>query len=125
MASFSLSVLRWSVLTQSADIIANAVGSSYRLHLGGNCFLETFPNSDKVHLTKYEQLYEDVVALNADEYIALTADQFHTVMARMCDIEAVIPELSLVIPCYMREDHKNQLGAAMCFECNPPGMFYD
>jgi len=125
VASFSLPVHRWSVLAQSADIIMNSVGSSYRLHLGGNCFVETLPNSDKVHLLKYEELYEDVVILNADEYMALTADQFHTVMTKMYDIDDVIPELSLVIPCYMRQDHQNQLGAAMCFECNPPGLFCD
>ena len=111
-------------MAQSADYIKDSIGTEYRLHLGGNYFAETLVFSDKIHLVKYEVLDENVTTICLDEYIQLSLSQFDTIISRLYDIESVIPELSLVVPCYMREDHQNQEGAALCHECNPCGLFY-
>ena len=34
-------------------------------------------------------------------------------------IRDIIPKLSQIFPCYMNEDHQNQMGMVLCRECNP------
>ena len=111
------------MLVQAADIIKNNVGTDYYFHLGANCFIETLSTSENIHFAKYEEIYEDVHALSVDEGIALNKSQFNVIVEKMCEIEAVIPELSAIVPCYLREDHQNQLGAMTCPECNPSKTF--
>ena len=122
--SVSLPLQRYSMLVQAADMIRNSVGVDYHFHLGAYYFVETLSTSDKIHFTKYEEIYEDLYGLCVDEEIALNLDQFNIMVGKMCEIDALIPELSSTIPCYLREDHQNQQGAMMCPECNPSKQFY-
>ena len=119
-------------MAHAMDTIIESVGTDYRLHVGGNYYVETMKFSDKIHLVKYEELhgndaedlYGNIMTVCVDEYILLTPTQFNIIISKIHDIDAVIPELSLVVPCYMRDDHQNQEGAAMCVECNPPGVYH-
>ena len=112
------------MFAQAADMIRNSVGVEYHFHLGAHFFVETLSTSDKIHFTKYEEIYEDVYGLCVDEGIALNLDLFNVIVEKMYEIEAMIPELVTIVPCYLREDHQNQLGALMCAECNPTNHFY-
>ncbi len=51
--------------------------------------------------------------------IALRFDEFKVLVQSVNDINCHVPELADVVPCSMREDHQNQLGALSCSECNP------
>ena len=37
----------------------------------------------------------------------------------VAEIAQAVPELSTVRPCYLEDDHMNQLGMLTCVECNP------
>lgn len=97
---------RYSLLVQAADIILNSVGVNYKFHLGGDTYVETADKSDKILFSKYDYL-NNVRALVVDESITLTTEQFVTLVSKMADIEASIPELTIISPCYLRDDHKN------------------
>ena len=97
-------------------MIANNIGSHYSYHLGANYYAETFRPSEYIHFTKYEENFDGLRAISLDEGISLTQQQFELIVSKMCEIEAVIPELSVTVPCYLAEDHMNQLGALMCVE---------
>ena len=63
--------------------------------------------------------------LCTDESFVLTRQLFTVIAENFWQIEDVIPKLSLIIPCYLKEDHQNQMGYFMCTECNPHGYEED
>ena len=102
-----------------------AIGTNHKVHLGGGFYVQTFYNSDNVHITKYEKTEKGLDLICTDESIVLTRQQFTIIADNFGQIEDVIPELSLIIPCYLKEDHQNQMGYFMCAECNPHGYEED
>ena len=124
-AEVSLNLQRWACLVQTADIMMTAVGTNHDVHLGGHFYVQTFYNSDNVHITKYEKTDKGALAVCMDQNMVLTKQQFRTIVDNFGQIEDVIPELSLTTPCYLSEDHQNQMGYYTCPECCPDGLEED
>lgn len=106
---------------QTVDVVKCAIGTNHQVHLGGGYYIETFFNSDNVHITKYDKQEDGICSISLAQSIVLTRYQFITISENFDKIQDVTPELSLIIPCYMNEDHQNQMGYAMCPECSPFG----
>ena len=111
----SLNMQRWACLVQTADITMTAVGTNHDVHLGGHFYVQT----------KYEKTVKGTLAVCVDQNMVLTKQQFRTIVDNFGQIEDVIPELSLTTPCYLSEDHQNQMGYYTCPECCPDGLEED
>lgn len=115
-----LPLQRYSRFVHGVDLIMNNIGADYSYHLGANYYAETFKKSDRIHFTKYDDRWDGLSVVSLDEGISITQKQFELIVSKVCAIEAVIPELSIITPCYLAESHKNHLNALSCDECNHP-----
>ena len=122
----SLNLQRWATLVHSTHMINSAIGTNHSVHLGGSVYAETFYMSDNVHITKYEKTKQGKYAICLDQNVKLSSNQFKTIIAHLDHIEYCVPELSIIRPCYLNDDHQNQMGYFQCSECNPdqePDLF--
>ena len=51
--------------------------------------------------------------------IHLTFEEFEKLKLVFDVLPMFVPEVEDVMPCYMQDDHNNQMGALRCKECNP------
>lgn len=114
-------------MAQCANNIRNDVGTEFNYHLGGNFYAETLTTTQNVHLLKYEQTYDDInewpYMMDTENKIALTTEEFDTYIANIDKIEKALPELSILKPCYLWDDHRFGEGTLVCSECNPNGCW--
>ena len=45
--------------------------------------------------------------------------EYEILKSLLSEIENLIPELENIVPCYLMDDHQNQLGMIKCRYCNP------
>lgn len=115
-----LPLKRYSILAQCAQSLRDSLGSANTYHLGGGYYAETTASSQNVHLTKYDyDIKSDTWAINVEDGVTLKQQQFDLFITYLQDVENVIPELTVLTPCYLQEDHQNQYGFLTCPECNP------
>ena len=93
--------------------------SSYSRHLGGNWYVSVTHGYRCVNIRRFwkPEGEEDLRATR--DGIALKFQQWEKLMGALDDVESYVPELRDAIPCMMRDDHMNQMGALRCSECNP------
>ena len=51
----------------------------------------------------------------------LTYERFDRLKNVISEIPHFLPELNMVVPCYLQDDHQNQMGALECRQCHPNG----
>lgn len=119
-----LSLQRYAVLAQCSELIMNSVGSTASYHLGSGYYAKTSTNTSEVEICKYDYDTQiGVLMLNYQERITLEKSQFEAFISLIQEIENVIPELSILIPCYLQEDHQKPGGHLTCPECTPVNSY--
>ena len=91
----------------------------YRCHLGGNNYVQVNSGFPVVDLRKFWLPGGKTDVQPTRRGIPLKFEEFDTLLKLKAEIEQVIPELNGTQPCWMDDDHMNQLGYLTCAECNP------
>ena len=110
------------MLIHGVDLIMNNFGSNYSYHLGGNYYVQTFKASPYIHFVKYDDNCSGTPVISLDEGIAITLIQFELFVSKVCEIEDVLPELSVLTPCYLTHDRVKGDEGSECEECYPKNL---
>ena len=115
----SLTLTRWKNFIDNIDSLDQALkdNHSYDNHLGGNVYCTVTEGSLCVDIRQYWKPEEKVVPTRKG--LCLRPIEYTTLRGLIRQIEQVLPELNTVVPCYLRSDHMNLLGALQCPECTP------
>ena len=121
----SLTLPRWKQLTEKADSVMKEVQKLVAeeevklfLHIGGNVHVSVNSGILAVDMRRW-WLPEDAGTLKPTRKgISLRLFEWERLMKYIPIINEAIPELSSVVPCYLRRDHDNQESAMECRECN-------
>ena len=123
---YTLPLQRWQQLTWYVEEIQQAVrdhneGKDVHLkhHLGRNNYVQVNTGFQVVDLRQWWLPADKDQIQPTKKGIALKFEEFDTLIKLKAEIEQVIPELNDTHPCWMGNDHLNQLGYLMCAECNP------
>ena len=121
----TLPLWRWIVFENQESEIVEAAAQYWKdrkeqqWHLGGGVYVtvnHTYPAIDIRHYWKPD---DAVKPCPTRKGVKLDRKQFNKLGDVMKVIRDFVPELNNTIPCYMREDHQNQIGMLRCKECNP------
>ena len=123
---YTMTLQRYQQLMWQKDEIEEAIRKHkagvdvhYSWHLGGNNYVQVNSGFPVVDLRKF-WLPEGKNQVQATRRgIPLKFDEYDTLIKLRAEIEQVMPELKDTEPCYMGNDHMNQLGYLRCTECNP------
>ena len=123
---YILSIKRWQQLMWHLDEIQQAVTDHkegkdvhFKYHLGRNNFVQVNRGFKVVDVRQF-WLPEGKTEIHPTRRgIAIKFDEFDTLIKLKAEIDQMIPELDQVQPCWLDNDHMNQLGALSCGECNP------
>ena len=85
---------------------------SYGHHIGGNVYGNAAENGVCVDIRQYWKPQEELVPTKKGICLRHLKEL-------LPEIGNALPELSVVVPCFLQSDHMNQLGALQCSECNP------
>lgn len=88
-------------------------------HLGANVFVSARQDNPCVDIRQYWKPSNYITIVPTKRGLCLRPTEFKALQSYISDIEKLLPELKDVIPCYMRDDHFNQLGMMSCKNCNP------
>ena len=127
---FSLSRQRWSILSSYVPEVNSCldedVGSETDhedcwkeesiLHLGGPIYLHACPICKTVQIAKCWLSIDGISPRNGEISISMTQKEWKNLCDILDDIRQTMHD---VVPCYLGEDHQNQLGMLKCAECNP------
>ncbi|KAK3085487.1 hypothetical protein FSP39_004116 [Pinctada imbricata] len=88
-------------------------------HLGANVFVSVRKDNPciDVRLNWRPPQGKEVVPTKVG--LCLRPDEYECLKDNITDIKGHLPELITVVPCYMRDDHQNQIGMLKCRNCNP------
>ena len=112
---YDIPIHRWSVFVHCVEKVKNAVGSKSGIHLGGGQYVQTDNNSQIVLFTQCQA--DNVGGYNTDQCLSLK--QFDIIIHNIDCIENALPELHIIVPCYVNDDHNTQEGRMLCQECTP------
>ena len=129
---FSLSKQRWSRLSSRAPEVSSRLAEDVDseadhedcwkeeaiIHLGGPMYLHACATCKTVTIAKCWLSLDGVSPRNGDVSISLTQKEWNNLCDLLHDIAKAM-DLCDVVPCYLDEDHQNQLGMLKCAECNP------
>ena len=88
--------------------------TNYKSHLGGNVYCTITEGSACMDIRQYWKRQEEVIPTKKGLY--LRPLEYIAVKELLTEIGRALPELDGVVPCYVQNDHMNQLGALRCSE---------
>ena len=90
------------------------------MHIGGNTFI-TAKNGFPVDIRQFWIPPNETELHPTRKGLVLTLPEWEDLVACMPTINN-IPEVQNVNPCYLGNDHQNQMGMLTCLECSPNGL---
>jgi hypothetical protein len=87
--------------------------------VGANVILKVIKDNPCVEVRKYCMPPNQTEVVPTKKGLCLRLTEYKALRDCVYDIENNLPELKNVIPCYMRDDHNNQLGMLKCNYWNP------
>ncbi|KAL4231803.1 Transcriptional coactivator [Mactra antiquata] len=121
-----LTLSRWKQFVIQLDEIDTSLKKScnnedveYQFHLGGNWHVSVSRGYYCVDIRKFWLPENEKEIVPSRKGIDLGPSEFRELKRLTGSIEDQLPELAEIVPCMMREDPQNQLGALQCSECNP------
>lgn len=121
----SLTLSRWVNFLSEADAIKGAISGmkaqhvmKLKRHLGGNYHVSVTSPYRVVEVREWRRDEGDKLQ-RGWKGITLQFPEWEELMLLADTIVSVLPEIKDTIPCYMRGDHQNQMGALNCAECCP------
>ena len=108
-------------LELSLDMIDSALQNKEDLqyHMGSNIFCTVKKDSPCVDIRQYWRPPNQKELVPTKKGLCLRPVEYRTLKSRVSELHKVIPELQTLVPCFLREDHMNQLGMLQCSNCNP------
>lgn len=115
----SLTLMRWKNWVDQIEYVDEALHEkkSYVSHLGGNVYCHLADKSVCMDIRQYWKPQEELVPTKKG--ICLRPQEYDRLKELLPEIGNALPELNVVVPCFLQSDHMNQLGALQCSECNP------
>ena len=92
---------------------------SYKQHIGGGYYVSITSGFYCVDIRKFFQPYGETDVKPTRQGIALRLREWDEMRKIMDTINNAYPTLGTALPCYLGDDHLNQLGALQCRECYP------
>lgn len=121
-----LPLRRWKELEMTVVKIDNAVAEvkggkdvSYKWHIGGNVYVTVCKNFPTVDIRHFWDPRRDGNVVATRKGVSLRYRQYEQLKACIELLTQSLPELEGITPCYMQNDHSNQMGFLRCAECNP------
>ena len=117
----NLSLEFFKSLTLATDMVDTALNKNEDLHyhIGGNIFLTVRSDNPCVDLRKYWKPENEENLVPTKKGICLRPAEYITLKSHVSTLEKEVPQLETILPCFMRDDHQNQLGMLRCATCNP------
>lgn len=91
----------------------------YGAHIGGGHYVSVTTGFQCVDLRKWYVPYGQTETKPTKKGIALRLGEWEKMRSLIETINSDHPNLGTALPCYMQDDHLNQLGALACHECYP------
>ncbi len=97
------------------DQIRRSEPTFYRRHLGGNWFVTMETGYNTLDIRKFWRPDNETSIRATRKGVSLTFNQFEELKNGLQILDTFVPELNLVIPCYLSSQHLRDL----CKECSP------
>jgi len=118
---------RWAQFRQSFDeidskvkaLVNNTETVNYRQHIGGGHYVSVTTGFRCVDFRKFYVPYGQNEIKPTRKGIALRLGEWGVMRKLIEDVNTANPTLGTALPCYLQEDHNNQLSALQCRECYP------
>ena len=117
---------RWAQFRQSIEEIdakvkalVNNESVSYRQHIGGGHYVSVTSGFRCVDFRKWFIPYGQTEIRPTRSGIALRLSEWAEIQKLVETINTAYPTLGTALPCYLEDDHQNQIGALRCRECYP------
>ena len=92
---------------------------AYRVSIGGGYYVSVTSGFYCIDIRKFFVPYGETAERPTRQGIALRLREWGE-MRRIIDaINEAYPTLGTALPCYLSDDHQNQMGALQCRECYP------
>ena len=119
---------RWATLRSRIHDVNDAVKTlreggnvKYQEHIGGAHYISVTSGYKCVDIRKFYKPDDpkegDIKPTRTG--VALRLDEWATLCLLVDTIQAAFPPLALALPCYLGDDHNNQMGYFTCSECHP------
>lgn len=117
----SLRLDLFKTFTLALDMIDTALNNNEDLHyhMGSNIFCSVQKDNPCVNIRQYWKPPNTDILVPTKKGLCLRPVEYKTLKNCVAEIEKVVPELESLVPCFLREDHMNQLGMLRCPTCNP------
>ena len=100
------------------DLINN-VDVKYQAHIGGGYYVSVTTGFRCVDLRKWFMPWGEKDPKPTKQGISLRLNEWSQMRHLIDKINIDHHVLGIALPCFMQDDHMNQLGAFECHECNP------
>lgn len=118
---------RWNTLMFVVDSVNKALQRimlgeadvKYEAHLGGNVFVQVTAPYRIVDIR--QRFRKQGTLYHTREGLKLHASGWQCMLDQRPLIHESIPNLDAYRPCFLNDDHQNQMGAMECKECSPDG----
>ena len=117
----SLNLELFKSLALATDMVDTAMNKNEDLHyhIGGNIFLTVRSDNPCVDIRKYWKPENEVNLVPTKKGICLRPTEYVNLKSHVSNLEKEVPQLETIVPCFMRDDHQNQLGMFRCPTYNP------
>ena len=91
-------------------------------YIGGNIFLTVRSDNPCVDIRKYWKPENEENLVPTKKGICLRPAKYVNLKAHVSNLEKEAPQLETIVPCFMRDDHQNQLGLLRLSNMQPFGI---
>ena len=92
---------------------------SYRQHIGGGYYVSVTTGFQCVDFRKFFLPYGQTEIRPSRKGVALRLSEWALMQKLVETVNSAYPVLGTTLPCYLTDDHQNQVGALQCSECYP------
>lgn len=107
----SLNLNLFKTFALALDMIDTALSKKEELnyHMGSNIFSTIQQGNPCVNIRQHWRPQDKEILVPTKRGLCLRPVEYRALNLRIAEIEKVIPELELLVPCFLRDDHKNHL----------------
>lgn len=116
----------WATLLYDADVISQTLARiksgervTEKKHISGGVYLQMATPFWTVHLREYYKDKKDGGIKPSRKGVVLKHGEWGRLLQLVPELKRQVPDLAEARPCYLSDDHQNQMGSLMCPECNP------
>lgn len=88
-------------------------------HMGSNIACVIQKDNPCVNIRQFWRPPNEEKLVPTKKGLCLRPQEYKALKSHIVEIEKAVPGHESLVPCYMRDDHLNQLGMLQCSTCNP------